>query len=88
MPSTDPYTRAATLLVRLVAFAFVLFSALYLLYTWYDRKGSGLLPLKYFMGGFFLIIGFVMLVKSNAIARSITQDHDGEDGQDEPPEPP
>ena len=73
----SPYRRAALLFIRLLAFGLMLFSALYLgAYFFALRTGKEpdesilLMSLKTVP----LLIGFVLLVKSSAIARRLTED--------------
>ncbi len=72
----NPYTKAATFVVRLVAFAFILFGALPLGAEYFARRQhkpiSGTLWL--FLEIFSLLLGFVLLFKSSAIAKKLTED--------------
>lgn len=74
----NPYTKAALFVIRLVAFAFVLFGALPLGADYFARrqnKPSGS-TLWLFLEIFSLLLGFVLLFKSGAIAKKLTEDFD------------
>lgn len=73
----NPYTKAALFLIRLIAFGCILCSLLLLAsYAFYlnaDKKpddGMFSLALKTLP----LLIGFVLLLKSSAIAKKLTED--------------
>ncbi|MEO6036371.1 MAG: hypothetical protein ABIQ35_14045 [Verrucomicrobiota bacterium] len=72
----NPYTKAASFVTRLVAFGFILFGALPLGAEYYARRehkpSGGTLWL--FLEIFSLLLGFVLLFKSGAIARKLTED--------------
>lgn len=75
----SPYRKGALLVVRLVAFALVFFPALLAISDFFDSK----LHHREAAGGFsiawkasLLLVGLVLLVKSDAIARKLTQDLD------------
>ena len=74
----NPYTKAAQFIIRLVAFAFVLFGALPLGADYFARRqnkpAAGTLWL--FLEIFSLLLGFVLLFKSGAIAKKLTKDFD------------
>ena len=72
----NPYTKAATFVIRLVAFAFVLFGALPLGADYFARRrgqpSAGTIWL--FLEIFSLLLGFVLLFKSGEIAKKLTED--------------
>lgn len=74
----NPYTRAATFVIRLVALAFFLLGALPLSADYFARRqgkptsGTGWLLLEIVS----LLIGFVLLFKSHKIAKKLTEDFD------------
>ncbi len=72
----NPYTKAALFIIRLVAFAFILFGALPLGADYFARRqgkqGAGTLWL--FLEIFSLLLGFVLLFKGGAIAKKLTED--------------
>ena len=72
----SPYTKAALFIIRLVAFAFVLFGALPLGADYFARRqhrpAAGTLWL--FLEIFSLLLGFVLLFKSREIAKKLTED--------------
>ena len=77
IPQMNPYRKAALLLIRLVAFGFVMFgglqAGLYFLMQKSGRKiedGAVLMALKTLP----LLIGLVLLIKSYAIAKRLTED--------------
>jgi len=72
----NPYTKAALFITRLVAFGFILFGALPLGTDYLSRRqgnpsGSAL---WLFLEILSLLIGFVLLLKSGAIAKKLTED--------------
>lgn len=74
----NPYTKAATFVIRLVAFAFILFGALQLGADYFatrQHKPTGSATWL-FLEMFSLFLGFVLLFKSGAIARKLTEDFD------------
>ena len=74
----NPYTKAALFIIRLIAFAFILFGALPLSADYFARrhnKPSGS-TLWLFLEIFSLLLGFVLLFKSGAIAKKLTKDFD------------
>ena len=72
----NPYTKAALFIIRLIAFAFVLFGALPLGADYFARRqnkpAAGLIWL--FLEIFSLLLGFVLLFKSREIAKKLTED--------------
>mgnify|MGYP006326496857 CR=1 FL=1 len=74
----NPYTKAALFIVRLVAFAFVLFGALPLGLDYFARRqhkpAAGTLWL--FLEIFSLLLGVVLLIKSREIAKKLTENFD------------
>jgi uncharacterized membrane protein HdeD (DUF308 family) len=74
----NPYTNAALFIIRLVAFAFILFGALSLGADYFasrqDKPSSETIWL--FVKIFSLLLGFVLLFKSGAIAKKLTEDFD------------
>ena len=72
----NPYTKAALFIIRLVAFAFILFGILPLGADYFARRqgeaGAGTLWL--FLEIFSLLLGFVLLFKSREIAKKLTED--------------
>jgi hypothetical protein len=72
----NPYTKAATFVIRMVAFAFVLFGALPLGADYFARRqgkpGAGTIWL--FLEIFSLLLGFALLFKSREIAKKLTED--------------
>ncbi len=72
----NPYTKAALFIIRLVAFAFILFGALPLGADYFaSRQGkptSGLFWLA--LEILSLSIGVVLLFRSGAIAKKLTED--------------
>lgn len=74
----NPYTKAAIFVIRLVAFAFVLFGALPLGANYFTRgqtTQSGSM-IWIFLEIFSLLLGFVLLFKSRDIAKKLTEDFD------------
>ena len=72
----NPYTKAALFITRLVAFGFILFGALPLGADYLARrqnKPSGS-TLWLFLEILSLLVGFVLLFKSGAIAKKLTED--------------
>lgn len=75
----NPYTRAALFLIRLIAFGFILTGALLLGAYFFSLKAG-----KHPEGGIIslslktlpLLVGLVLLFKSYAIARKLTEDFD------------
>lgn len=74
----NPYTKAALFIIRLVAFAFILFGALALGADYFASRQNTPNPGKIwlFLKIFFLVLGFVLLFKSGAIAKKLTEDFD------------
>ena len=74
----NPYTKAALFIIRLAAFAFILFGALPLGADYFARRqgkpSAGTIWL--FLEIFSVLLGFVLLFKSGAIARKLTEDFD------------
>lgn len=74
----NPYTKAALFIIRLIAFAFILFGALQLGADYFasrqNKPSAGTLWL--FLKVFSLLLGFVLLFKSSAIAKKLTEDFD------------
>ncbi|MEO7297261.1 MAG: hypothetical protein ABI042_01645 [Verrucomicrobiota bacterium] len=72
----NPYTKAALFIIRLVAFAFVLFGALPLGADYFARRQNKPIgsTLWLFLEIFSLLLGFVLLFKSGAIAKKLTED--------------
>lgn len=72
----NPYTKAALFVIRLVAFAFVLFGALPLGADYFARRqhkpASGTLWL--FLEIFSVLLGIVLLIKSRELAKKVTED--------------
>jgi hypothetical protein len=75
----NPYTKAALFLIRLIAFGCIMTSLLllgsYVFYLKGDRHPEGGV-LSLIVKTLPLIIGAVLLVKSYAIAKKLTQDFD------------
>ena len=74
----NPYKKAALFIIRLVAFAFILFGSLQLGAEYFARrqhKPSGSM-IWLFLEIFSLLLGFVLLFKSGAIAKKLTEDFD------------
>jgi hypothetical protein len=72
----NPYTKAALFIIRLVAFAFILFGTLPLGADYLARrqnKPSGS-AVWLFLEIFAILLGFVLLFKSGAIAKKLTED--------------
>lgn len=74
----NPYTKAVLFIIRLVAFGFILFGALPLGADYFARRqpkptGSAF---WLFLEIFSLLLGFVLLFKSSAIAKKLTEDFD------------
>ena len=72
----NPYTKAALFLIRLVAFAFILFGGLELgaEYFAHRQNKTGSNAVWLFLEIFSLLIGLVLLFKSKSIARKLTED--------------
>ena len=74
----NPYTKAALFIIRLIAFAFILFGALQLGADYFAHRqhkpSSSTLWL--FLEIFSLLLGFVLLFKSREIAKKLTKDFD------------
>ena len=74
----NPYTKAALFIIRMVAFAFVLFGALPLGADYFARRqhkpAAGTLWL--FLEIFSLLLGVVLLIKSREIAKKLTENFD------------
>ena len=72
----NPYTKAALFIIRLVAFALVLFGALPLGADYFVRRQNKPIGSKLwlFLEIFSLLLGFVLLFKSGAIAKKLTED--------------
>ena len=74
----NPYKRGALLLIRLVAFGFILFGlidlALYVLKLFLDK--TDLQVVRCLLSGVLIVIGLAILIKSSAIASRLTQDFD------------
>ena len=72
----NPYTKAASFVVRLVAFAFILFGALPLGANYFASRqhhpSGGMIWL--FLEILSLLFGLVLLFKSGAIAKKLTED--------------
>ena len=72
----NPYAKAALFIIRLVAFAFVLFGALPLGADYLARRqnkpNAGTVWL--FLEIFSLLLGFILLFKSREIAKKLTED--------------
>lgn len=72
----NPYTKAALFVIRMVAFAFVLFGALPLGADYFARRqgktSAGTIWL--FLEIFSLLLGFVLLFKSRELAKKLTED--------------
>lgn len=72
----NPYTKAASFVVRLVAFAFILFGALPLGANYFasrQHKPSGSM-IWMILEILSLLVGFVLLIKSTTIAKKLTED--------------
>jgi len=74
----NPYTKAALFIIRLFAFAFILFGALPLGADYFARhqnqpRGSTLWLMLEILS---LLLGIVLLFKSGAIAKKLTEDFD------------
>jgi uncharacterized membrane protein HdeD (DUF308 family) len=72
----NPYTRAALFLIRLIAFAFILFGALELGAEYFahrQHKAAGN-AFWLFAEVFSLLLGLVLLFKSGEIAKKLTED--------------
>jgi hypothetical protein len=75
----NPYTKAARFLIRMVAFGFILFGVLLLSsYVFYfaghKKPDEGVLWM--ILKSLPVIFGLVLLLKSHAIARKLTEDFD------------
>jgi len=74
----NPYTKAARFIIRLVAFAFILFGALPLGLDYFARRqqqpAAGTFWL--FLEIFSLLLGVVLLIKSREIAKKLTENFD------------
>ena len=72
----NPYTKAALFIIRLVAFAFILFGALSLGADYFasrqDKPNPGTLWL--FLEIFSVLLGIVLLIKSRELAKKFTDD--------------
>jgi hypothetical protein len=72
----NPYTKAALFIIRLVAFAFVLFGALPIGADYFARRQhkptTGTLWL--FLEIFSVLLGIVLLIKSRELAKKLTED--------------
>lgn len=76
----NPYRRAALFLIRLIATGFILFTLLqaaaYLAVFLKTGKKPEFTALSIFWQSLSLLIGVVLLGKSNTIAKRLTQDFD------------
>ena len=74
----NPYTKAVTFVIRMVAFAFILFGALPLGADYFARRQHKPIGSKLwlFLEMFSLLLGFLLLFKSSAIAKKLTEDLD------------
>ena len=74
----NPYTKAALFITRLVAFGFILFGALPLGADYFARRqnkpSGGTIWL--FLEIVSLLLGLVLLFKSDAIAKKLTEEFD------------
>lgn len=72
----NPYTKAATFVIRLVAFAFILFGALPLGADYFAHRQNKPIgsTLWLFLEIFSLLLGIVLLFKGGAIAKKLTED--------------
>jgi hypothetical protein len=75
----NPYRKAALLLIRMVAFAFILVGLLllssYVFYAVGQKKPEGGI-IWILLKAIPVLIGLVLLLKSGAIARKLTEDFD------------
>ena len=74
----NPYTKAALFIIRLIAFAFILFGALPIGADYFARRqnkpsGSALWLILEILS---LLLGIVLLFKSGAIAKKLTEEFD------------
>ena len=75
----SPYRKGALLVVRLVAFALVLFPALLAISDFFDSKLNPRNGFRFFSLAWKAVLflaGMVLLLKSDAIAKKLTEDLD------------
>ena len=79
LATMSPYRKGALLVVRLVAFALVLVPGLLVISDFFDSKlhhGSGSNVFSLAWKGALFIAGTMLLIKSDAIAKKLTEDLD------------